>query len=229
MRQQGMVRKFGLAAAAMLLTCGAATAGPTPQVVAGQTTVALDPGFVGALSSLGIAPSPIAPGSLAGGSVSYPIPGGVLDLGSARGDLFHVGGLALSAPGTEVGLLNFVISTTGAPLLTGIVTLNGDVVDRLPLFDLDLAAAEISVVANTVTIGNVGVFLTDVAAATLSDVFGAPGAIPGGFEVGVATVVAQAAPMGVDPDDDDESGDDESLDDDEGSDDRSWRRGAWRR
>lgn len=208
-----------------LLASGAALAAPTAQVVAGQTTVDLDAGFVDALGSLGIQPAPVAPGALVGGQLSYPIPGGALDLdlASLKGDVFHVGGLQLSKMGTEVGLLNFIISTTGAPTLTGIVTLGGSVVDRLPLFDLDLGSAGVDVMANTVTISNVGVFLTQGAADTLSAVFEVN--IPGGLRVGTATVVAQAAP-GQDGGDDEDSDDDESADggdDEDEDDDGGWR------
>ena len=175
-------------AATMVL--GTAWAAPTAQLRGGDTTVELSSDFVDALVSLGVEPGRIKPGSLKlnKGTVSFPIPGGAIDAESLAGDIFHTGGLTLAVPGTTVSLLNFIISTTGEPVLTGIAAVNGDVVDRIPLFDLNLSAAVVEVgKKNQLTVGPVGVTLTDVAADTLNDVFGVD-AFTEGFPIGTAYV-----------------------------------------
>ncbi len=177
----------------LTLAISPAWAGPTVQLNGGKTTVELSPDFVNALVSLGVTPAATKPGVLRlnKGTVSFPIPGGALDAQSLAGDIFHTGGLVLSVPGTTVNLLNFVISTTSAPVLNGIASVNGDVVDRIPLFDLDLTDAIVDASrANRLTVSNVGVTLNAIAAATLNDVFGTD-AFEEGFPIGTATVVSR--------------------------------------
>jgi hypothetical protein len=179
--------------AAATMALGTAWAAPTAQLRGGDTTVELSPDFVNALVGLGVEPGRIKPGSLKlnKGTVSFPIPGGAIDAESLAGDIFHTGGLTLAVPGTTVSLLNFIISTTGEPILTGIAAVNGDVVDRIPLFDLDLSAAIVEVGnKNQLRVGPVGVTLTDVAADTLNSVFGVD-AFTEGFPIGTAYVKAK--------------------------------------
>jgi hypothetical protein len=176
------------------LAASSAWAGPTLQVNGGKTTVDLSPDFVDALVSLGVTPSRIKPGdlNLKKGTAVFPISGGALDGESLAGDIFHTGGLQLAVPGTRVFLLNFIISTVGegAPVLTGIASVNGDVVDRIPLFDIDLSAATVDAKKNKVMLGNVGLTLTGVAAATLNEVFGTTAFVEG-FAIGTASVNAK--------------------------------------
>ena len=181
-------------------------AAPTVQVAGGNTTVQLSSEFVGALVSLGVTPSKIEPGrlNLKKGVLKYPIPGGAVDLGSLKGDIFHTGGLALEVPGTKVTLLNFIITTTGeAPLLNGLVTLNGDVVDRIPLFDLALTSEPSISMRGTLRIQDVIVTLNAVAADTLNAVFGVTAFVEG-FPIGTATVKTRI----MDTDDEDNDDDD---------------------
>jgi len=216
----------GLVAAAILATV--AVAEPTEQVVGGNTTVVLSEEFVGALGALGLTPAPIMPGTLGMGKVSYPIPGGALDLGTAKGDIFHTGGLSLTDGFTTVGLLNFIIDTTGTPVLTGLVTANDSVVARLPLFDLGLTQLPTVTAANTIIVDNVDVTLNEVAAGALNDAFNT-GAFEAGFPIGTATVTAQGmTPGGGDDEDEDEDEDEDDDDDDDFWEKRRWRNG-WRR
>ena len=106
--------------------------------------------------------------------------------------MFHTGGLTLAVPGTKVYLLNFVISTTGegAPVLTGIASVNGDVVARIPLFDLDLSALTVDGNKKKIMLGEVGLALTAVAADTLNNVFGTDAFVEG-FVIGTASVDAR--------------------------------------
>ena len=109
--------------------------------------------------------------------------GGVVDAGTLEGDIFHVGGLSLSRDDSEVTLLNFTIetystadlltSTERSPQLTGVVTLNGDVLGRYPLFDLDLSGATVDISdSGKVKITDVGVSLSAAASLALDTVFG---------------------------------------------------------
>ena len=164
-------------------------AAPTVQVLNGRTTVNLSNDFVNTLVTNGITPNDIKPGNLKGAVASFPIPryGGGLDFGAVPpiGDIFHAGGLTLTGLGTEVKLFNFIIDTdTGK--LTGLVAANDSVVARVPLFNLDFSAAEIKALGTRILIRNVGLKLTDEAAAALNSLF-AP-VFSGGFDIGVAKV-----------------------------------------
>lgn len=221
--QNRIAMSFAALLAVALLSVPA-VAEPTVPVIGGNTRVALDGDFLMAVGPL--SPTPIAPGSLDAKTLSliYPIPGGALDLGSAKGDIYHNGGLSLSdGMGSTVDLRQFIIDTTGPdPVLTGLVSLNGSVLARLPLFDLTIMPDKISVTpANTVIVDEVVVTLNPTAATALNDIFGT--ALPDGFPVGVATVTAQGPAGGGDGGaDDDESADDDDEDEDD-DDRRRWR------
>ena len=184
-----MPRTIALAISVLLLlgSVGSAVAAPTAQVAGGRTWAQLSTDFLGAVESLGLHVSPIGPGSLRRGVASFPIPGGALDLANARGDIFHTGGLTLRAGATEVRLLNFVIDTQDAPVLTGLVVVNGDLLGRVPLFDLALGAAP-ELKRSLLVVGDVDVTLTSVAADALNDVF-AVDAFQAGFPIGEAAVL----------------------------------------
>ena len=132
--------RTALVAAGIALSMAApmASAAPTAQIRDGYTLVELLPSFVGALGSLGIAPSKVLPGTLHQRIAFFPITGGRLDAADARGEVPHSGGLALTRDSTEVVISDFIVDTTSAPKLTGIVTANGSIVGRIPLFNLTL-------------------------------------------------------------------------------------------
>lgn len=123
----------------------------------------------------------------------YPIPTGALDLADLRGDIFHAGGLSLSAGSTVVELRSFIIDTTGEPVLTGLVSVNGDVVGRVPLFDLATTQAPEIVGRRGILLDGVEVTLTDTAAGALNGIFGVT-AFEEGLPIGVATVQTRAVP-----------------------------------
>jgi hypothetical protein len=183
-----MIRMKTLLISTLLVlgSVGPAAAAPTSQVAGGRTSVELSQGFLDAVGSLGVHVSAIGPGSLRRGVASFPIPGGALDLADARGDVFHTGGLTLRAGSTEVRLLNFVIDTQDAPVLTGLVVVNGDLLGRVPLFDLALGAAP-EVKRSLLVLRDVDVTLTGVAADALNEVFDVD-AFEEGFAIGEAVV-----------------------------------------
>jgi hypothetical protein len=188
------------AAALAALFTSAAWAGPTAQLVGGSTTVTLDASFLGALVATDIAPAPISPGELDGeaGTIRYPIPIGALDvetLGALdvetlEGEIMHTGGLTLTQGDTQVALQNFIIDTTNG-ILTGVISLNGDIVDgtRFPLFDLDLGRADLTLFPNGfIRVLDVNADLTAEAAALLNEVFGLGDALTDDTVVGWAAV-----------------------------------------
>lgn len=202
-----MARKIAAVLLFMCLSATTAIAAPTAQLNGGKTTVWLSPDFVGALVGLGVSPSSIDPGSLnlRRGYVRYPIVGGVIDLDSLAGDIFHRGGLRLEANDTTVSLYNFVISTLGdTPVLTGVAAVNGDVVARIPLFDLELTREPRVTRWGGLRVWGVEVTLTDTAASTLNQVFGVEN-FAGGLQIGKAYLKTRVT--GVEGDDDYEDDD----------------------
>jgi hypothetical protein len=180
------------AAALAALFTSAAWAGPTAQLVGGSTTVTLDASFLGALVATDIAPAPISPGELDGeaGTIRYPIPIGALDVETLEGEIMHTGGLTLTQGDTQVALQNFIIDTTNG-ILTGVISLNGDIVDgtRFPLFDLDLGGADLTLFPNGfIRVLDVNADLTAEAAALMNEVFGLGDALTDDTIVGWAAV-----------------------------------------
>ncbi|MGA9873980.1 MAG: hypothetical protein WBQ44_22940, partial [Rhodococcus sp. (in: high G+C Gram-positive bacteria)] len=110
-----------------------------------DTAVALDPGFTGALTTLGLTPGTIGSATLADGSIRFPITGGNVKYWEpgtvdpyVQGEVDHEGsGLSLTAGETVVELTDFVIDP-GTSLLTGTVSVNGEVAaEDAVIFDLD--------------------------------------------------------------------------------------------
>lgn len=131
-----MFKSSALSAAVLLAISpvGSALAAPTVNTFAGNTEVTLSSQFVGALTSLQIAPSAEFPGRLVGGLASFPVDAGEFDAGTAKGEIIHTGGLNLRRGATTVTIAAFTIDTTGTQLvLTGIVKANDSIVGRIPL------------------------------------------------------------------------------------------------
>ena len=169
-----------------------AVAAPTAQIYSGYTLVELLPGFVDALTSLQIAPSKNLPATLYQRIAYFPITGGRLDAASAKGEVPHSGGLKLTRGATQVIISDFIIDTaSAAPRLTGIVTANGSIVGRIPLFNLQLPALTLPLTLppgpEVLLIEGSKVTLTQEVATALNGVFGT-NAFVGGFNVGIASV-----------------------------------------
>ena len=155
----------------------------------GRTEVELSADFVGALGSLQIAPNSVFPARLKRGTVTFPITDATLETATLKGEIIHSGGLTLTKKGTVVKLKSFIIDTTGESIiLTGLVSANGQVVGRIPLFDLQLTSnlGPISIF-RSVSLSNVLVTLRPEAAEALNAVFETE-AFVAGFDIGVANV-----------------------------------------
>ena len=195
-----MLKPFFLKAvtvAALALATSVAQA-QTETIEFGKTTVTLDPGFVSALSSLRLTLGVIEPSraKLTQGRVSFPAVAGAIDLATAKGEIIHSSGLTLSSGTTMVRLQSFTIDTTGAAgglVLTGLVTVDGKLAGRLPLFNLQLPAGFAVPLqpsrAGILRLSGVGLTLNATAAAALNSVF-KTNALPttGKFPVGTADV-----------------------------------------
>lgn len=155
----------------------AALAAPTETTRAGLTKVTLAPEFLGALQTLQVAPSAIAPGRLIanarGALASFRITTGAVDTGTLNAEISHEGGLALSSNGTRVELSSFAIELDGADnVLTGLAVVNDSLAGRIPLFDVDLSGATIGGNGNILAVEDVALTLNAVAADALNAIFG---------------------------------------------------------
>jgi hypothetical protein len=190
------VRPLAAAAAALglLMTQVPVHAAPTAQITGGYTLVEPLPSFTGALTQLQVQLSKVVPGAVYQ-VLYFPITSGRLDAANAKGEVGHAGGLALTRGSTTVNLTDFVIDTMGtAPRLTGLVTANGSVVGRIPLFNITLPAGlrtpiTVPPAPNTLLIEGSQLALTGDAATALNGAFGVS-AFSAGIAVGVASIYA---------------------------------------
>jgi hypothetical protein len=116
------------------------------QLTGRSTAVALDKGFVDALTSLKVTPAPLGSARITtagsavfpitGGNVTYYKPGSISPY--VQGKVDHEGsGLSLTAGGTKVSLEDFVVDP-GTSTLTGKVSVDGkEAAASAPLFFLD--------------------------------------------------------------------------------------------
>jgi len=179
---------------------------PAAQIdqLSGQSTaVALDGGFVKALTSLKLTPAPVGDAKISsagmatfpitGGNVTYYKPGTVSPY--VQGKIDHSGsGLSLTGGGKKVELTNFVIDP-GKSVLTGKVTVDGKVAaPSAPLFFLDgrtLKPLE-SKSNGTAVLEGTTVKLKAEAAELLNQTFGVD-ALKEGLVIGTAKITVNTA------------------------------------
>ena len=115
MRRALAIALLALAGAAL----GAAPAGAVYEPLgSGSTKLVFDQGFLAALKGQGITLAAVAPATLKGGAVSFPLATGKLDPTNGNGVLEHEGALLFKAHGTSIPLKGLQLKTTqrGAPL-----------------------------------------------------------------------------------------------------------------
>jgi hypothetical protein len=159
---------------------------------AGDTSVMLSHDLVNALRTLNIEAEGFGSTQVNQGAVDFLITGGAADLDATKVEIIHSGGLSLKAGETTVNLTDFVISTLDdQAVLTGLVTINGDLLTRATLFDLQVGDIKTSTQREQVNLEleSVGVTLTNDAATVLNQAF-AVDAFTGGFNIGMAEVDA---------------------------------------
>lgn len=189
-----------IAMVAITVLGASASAQQTRTLFTGRTSVKLSSTFTGALSSLNVPVGRVFPTEVEDGVATFPVTGGAIDLDTAAGNILHSGGLTLKAGDTKVALQSYIIDTTGKPVITGLVVVNGKLIGRYPLFDITLPAGfslPLRLKENRLVLKGVGLTLDPWAAGALNGVFGLSGsnAIPadGKFPIGTAQVVAYGA------------------------------------
>lgn len=161
----------------------------------GKTSVALSENLVNALDTLNVRASGFGSTRINDGVADFLITGGATDLDTTKVEIAHAGGLTLRAGRTRVSLTDFVITNLGdRTRLTGAVVVNNSLVNRLPLFNLQIGSlgTSSSEGATNLDIADVGVRLTRRAANALNQAFGVS-AFQAGFEIGTAQVDAFVA------------------------------------
>jgi len=164
-----------------------------------STSVALDSGFVAALTSLKLTPGLVGGATMSGTTVTFPITGGHVTLykkGQVSpyvvGEIDHKGsGLTLKGGNTTVTLENFVINPGKHANLSGDVLVNGaSAAKGAELFYLDGSTLKpITTSGGVTTLTGTRVSLSNAAAGLLDKTFGTT-AVKGGTLVGIATILA---------------------------------------
>ncbi|MBO3461471.1 hypothetical protein G7B40_026465 [Aetokthonos hydrillicola Thurmond2011] len=189
-RQQIRVITGVAAIAVSVIFASPALSAPTEDLVGGSTSVSLSSDFVNALASLNVQSGLVTGSKIRNGAIAFPISGGAVDLGSTKLEVLHKGGLTLTAGSTHVALTDFVITNlNGNLVLTGIVISDGNLVGRIPLFNLGLPANAISNSSTRLQVRNVELTLTEDAATALNGAFSIS-AFKAGFPIGTAQVHA---------------------------------------
>lgn len=187
---------LSIALASLFLATATLNAQQSLRTYAGTTAVSLSSTFTAALQSLNVSLETVPPAISRSrlGFVEFPIVGGIIDAQTAHGQILHTGGLELEAGSTVVKLTDYIIDTSdpAKAVLTGIVTVNGAYVGRIPLFDVALPSLSLPlqpIAGFVLLIPNVSLSLNTTAAAALNQVFRVS-AFAGGIPVGTATVTA---------------------------------------
>jgi len=161
-----------------------------------DTQIALDQGFLDALTQLELEPGVVQDAELTDGTLSFPITGGnvtVFEPGQVSpyviGQVQHENsGLSLTAGDTTVELTNFNVDP-GVSRVYGDVSVNGEtVVTSAYLFSLDGRTLEpLKAEGDQAILTGTKVAISDVAAPLLNDTFNTDAVEPG-LLVGVATI-----------------------------------------
>ncbi len=209
-----LVATTGLSAAA----CGSSdddttnassSSAPAPKPVASidsltgnDTAIALDQGFVDALTTLKLTPGTVGSAKLADGSLIFPITGGnvsVFKPGSVPnyvvGQIQHEGsGLSLTAGDTKVELTNLNVDP-GVSRVYGDVAVNGKTaVTSAYLFTLNGSTLKpLATGSGTATLEGTQVQISPVAAPLLNETFKTDAVEPG-LLVGIAKITVNTTP-----------------------------------
>lgn len=169
-----------------------------PALTGVDTQVAVDAGFLDALTSLGLAPGVVGTATLTDGVLAFPITGGNVDYYDpeedyrpyVQGMIEHDGsGLSLTAGDTVVELTNFTIDP-GTSKLFGDVTVNGELaVEQAYLFELWGGTLKPIVMNDdgTAVLEGTTVHISEDAAGLLNETF-MTDAVKPGLLVGVAKI-----------------------------------------
>lgn len=161
-----------------------------------DTAVALDQGFVDALTQLKLTPGVVGDAKLTDGSLVFPITGGnvtVFEPGTVDpyviGQIQHENsGLSLTAGGTTVEITNLNVDP-GVSKVYGDVSVNGELAaSSVPVFNLDGRTLKpLQAEGSKAVLTGTKVTISEVAAPVLNDVFKTD-AVKAGLLVGIATI-----------------------------------------
>jgi hypothetical protein len=173
-----------------------------PSLSGKSTSVALDAGFLNALTTLKLKPGLVGTATMTGTTVTFPITGGhvtVYKKGQVtpyvQGVVDHQGsGLSLTAGTTKVELENFVIHPGDNSNLTGDVVVNGTTAAKgAKLFDLNGSTLKpITISGGVATLTGTQVLLSSTAAGLLDKTFKTT-AVKAGLLIGIATLKVNAS------------------------------------
>ena len=186
-----MSRRFLILAVSLtaLGLVAAPTAGAAKMKLGGgSTTLKLKPAIASALGDAGVKVRPVRPAAANGGGLAFPITGGTVDSATARGQIHHSGGLALSAGGTKVKLTSFTVRVgkRGASLSARAGSA------RIPALTLGLSNAKVRRSGLGLRVTGVRAALTGTAAGALNKAFGVS-LFSRGLVIGTVTVNASPA------------------------------------
>lgn len=190
------LRIASLCAAAMFALLSVnATAQRAVTAYSGATDVTLSSTLLTSLTSLGVKVGYDHPAMVSGGTATFPLVTGVIDLNTSAGSLLHSGALTFDATSdaTKIRLQAFVISTASKPpVLSAVVVVNNAVWGRYNVFDLTLPAGTtlpLKPSGNTLMLKGVKLTLDPSMSTMLNKVYGVSQFTPG-FDVGTASVTA---------------------------------------
>lgn len=151
----------------------------------GATTLKLDSGTAGALTSLGISVAPVSPASASSKGVKFPITGGKVNSKTLAGNIKHSGGLRFSKGSTVVDLTKYTINIDKKPDL--VASVGGK---RVSILSLDLSKLKNSSKGKNIKLSGIKASLTSDAAGALNQAF-ATTAFTEGLVLGTASVNAK--------------------------------------
>lgn len=158
-----------VAAAGALIAAPAAFGADAVLERSGQTQLTLDRATAKVLTANGVSVAPIRPAGPRGGTIAFPVTGGVIDdLSTGAGRITHSGGLRFQAGRTVVRLTDFTVVVGKRSFLTAKVGSK-----RLPILNLDVSKAKVGIASGRdITVRGVTTTLTPQAATALNRAFG---------------------------------------------------------
>jgi hypothetical protein len=183
-----------IVALAMLVSANFASAQKTDTVTNGSTNITLASTVVPALTSAGISLGTQSGTSLHSGVIDLSAIGGAVDLDTGNAQVIHNGGINLTAGSNKVILQSLMIDTTnGAAIISGLVSVNGVLLGRMPIFDLSVSSAlTFPFTTNNqgrLTVTGIDVTLDSTIAGLLNSTFTSAGnPFAGGITIGTAVV-----------------------------------------
>lgn len=162
---------------------------PLLRLQSGTTTIVPDTGFASTLQSVNVTPTVLPPGEATADGFAFPIISGKLAGNKpAAGQIRHFGGLRLGTPdGNHLDLNNLRIND--GKNIAAVTTQIGSG-PRVVLATIDVSDAVAKVTKRRFKLGNIGLLLSDPAAAALNEQFATTAFTPGQL-IGTAAVDAK--------------------------------------